>query len=247
MLKKHLLQDSVNALLNIPSSYVDVYKLRNLIKSFANKKDVIVSHLTLIFDGKILMFNTEVYYKTRKLLKYKKRLKRKKGVKTTAFSNASNPFLIKISNLNMLIHRQKTTKMYVEFKKFEKVLFARSLNLFMDFLKVSSLLEQKKINANVFLYILGQVFKNLHKKKHSRFISFIKVCFDYFLKHYSQELFGLCFIISGRLRGKPRSSVVKVENGVLNLNTINSKVQYCQLHVYTWYGAFGLKLWINYK
>lgn len=47
--------------------------------------------------------------------------------------------------------------------------------------------------------------------------------------------------------GKTRASTIKIERGSLSLNTVNSGCIAEKMHVYTLYGAFGFKIWINYK
>ena len=47
--------------------------------------------------------------------------------------------------------------------------------------------------------------------------------------------------------GKTRASTVKIAKGSLVLNTVNAGCINDKMHVYTLYGAFGFKLWINYK
>ena len=49
------------------------------------------------------------------------------------------------------------------------------------------------------------------------------------------------------MMGKTRASTVKIEKGALSLTTINADCIENKLHVYTLYGAFGFKIWINYK
>ena len=85
----------------------------------------------------------------------------------------------------------------------------------------------------------------MKEKKHSNYIQFIRIICDTLVE--KKIIKGIKFSISGRILGKTRASCVKVERGAISLNTINSNNQFAKLHVYTIYGAYGLKLWISYN
>ena len=118
---------------------------------------------------------------------------------------------------------------------------------FYDFVKILNLIESSLIQPKVLLYVLGLIFKTLHKRKHARFFRFIKEVLKKIIERRSSLVKGIKFIISGRLKGKPRSSISKFHIGRLTLNETNTKILNSQIHTYTLYGAFGMKLWINYK
>jgi hypothetical protein len=206
----------------------------------------------------------EVFSRTGKLLKYKKLLKKRisKNLRLNSSKykkinnlvlgsskkkNSSNNLLINYYNVNKEIETKLISQYFNSFKKFNTVLFSRGFNLFIDFLKVLTLIDRKKINPKVFLLILGQIFRNLTKKKHTKFIFFIKTIFDNLITSKANGIVGIKLIINGKLMGKTRASTVKVERGSLSLNTVNSGCMAEKMHVYTLYGAFGFKIWINYK
>jgi hypothetical protein len=225
------------------------------------RKDVLASEVNLAQSNNNLIVSIQGFTRTSKLLKYRKLLKNYSLVNkyrkhknlanlfTHSFKNSitKNNVLINYTNLNILIDKNLLTKNFKIFKKFHSVLFARGSNLFLDFLKVLTLVEQKKISLKAFLIILGQIFRNSNKKKHTRFVLFIKTIFDTLEHSLENSVLGLKLIINGRIMGKTRASTVKIERGSLSLNTVNSGCIFEKLHVYTLYGAFGFKLWINYK
>jgi hypothetical protein len=153
----------------------------------------------------------------------------------------------KIRVLNRFLKKKQLVNWYRLHKKWKISLFPRSESLFFDFIKTLNLVETKKIEVHNLLYLLGLVFKTLHKRKHSRFMYFIAEIFTESVVKAMNSIEGVKFLISGRLKGKSRASIIKFQKGRLNLNEIKSNVSYSQLHVYTLYGAFGMKLWMNYK
>ncbi len=225
------------------------------------QKDVLVSTLNLSKANNNLILSVNGFTRTSKLLKYRKLISKKPAINkikktnslnklfTSGFKNklANDNIIINYKSLNQLIDKKLLIKNFKIFRKFSTVLFSRGFNLFLDFLKIVTLVEQKKINPKTFLLILGQIFRNSNKKKHTKFVFFIKTIFDTLINTENSNISGLKFIINGKIMGKTRASTVKIERGALSLNTINSDCLSNQLHVYTLYGAFGFKLWINYK
>ncbi len=226
------------------------------------RKDILVSNIDISQSNNTTALNLEAFTRTSKLLKYRKTLK-KRGLNNSkyikynkvnelllnSFKNqfSSNNLLINYANINKKIDKKALTNYFKTFRKFSTVLFSRGFNLFIDFLKIVSLIDQNKINPKVFLLILGQIFKNLTKKKHTKFIFFIKTIFDSLITSEDNNVIGIKLVINGRLMGKTRASTVKIERGSLSLNTVNSGCIAEKMHVYTLYGAFGFKIWVNYK
>jgi len=263
---KNLLKNRINSF-NIPThskqAIVDNLILKELLKSSLFDKDIIVSSLNLNQLNNTTYVNLDVFSRTNKIIKYR-RLNRSSKQKfvtkeskdldslTKLFKKqnnnellASNNIAINIKNLNALIEKDTLNEIFDIFKKFSKTLFSRGYNLFLDFTKLTCLLNDKQTNVDTYLLILGQIFKNLNKKKHSTYIQFIKTICDTLIE--KNVIKGIKFSISGRILGKTRSSCVKVERGAIALNTINSDNQFSKAHVYTIYGAYGFKLWISYK
>ena len=224
------------------------------------RKDILTSALNFSQSNNSIAISIKCFTRTSKLLKYRKLLTNKPSIKkikkvnqlnslfTNSFNNAlkSNNLLINYTNLNHSIDKDLLTKNFKIFRKFSSSLFSRGFNLFLDFLKVITLVEQNKISLKSFLIILGQLFRNSNKKKHTKFIFFMKTILDTLIKS-KENILGIKFVLNGKIMGKTRASTVKLERGSLASNTVSSGCIADKIHVYTLYGAFGFKLWINYK
>jgi ribosomal protein S3 len=53
---------------------------------------------------------------------------------------------------------------------------------------------------------------------------------------------GLKFILSGRIQAKLRSSKEIIQVGKVPSQSIEKNIEFSKIHVYTLFGAFGLKL-----
>jgi len=237
------------------------------------RKDILVSNINMSQANNTTSLNIDAFTRTSKLLKYRKTLK-KGGLINSKYNkyNKVNDLVLSslktkfVNNISdgidgysqyaraagtsaqlIQLDKKVLTNYFKVFRKFSTVLFSRGFNLFIDFLKIVTLVDQNKINPKVFLLVLGQIFRNLTKKKHTKFIFFIKTIFDNLILSESNNVIGIKLVINGRLMGKTRASTVKIERGSLSLNTVNSGCISEKMHVYTLYGAFGFKIWINYK
>jgi hypothetical protein len=166
----------------------------------------------------------------------------------------NNVLILNIKNLNILVKKSIFLFFYKKMKKFIKTIFSRRFNLFIDFIKFSSFFSQSKINSDSYLYLLGQIFKVLPKRKHSRFIFFLKLLFKmivekapaYFDKQNLKtiKIKGIKFIINGKLQGKTRADSISIQVGSVPIQSIGKNVDFSRLHVYTIYGAFGFQMWV---
>ena len=218
----------------------------NFLKTI-NKKKFLSSYFRILNKNDQFYAKFNLFYGTNKISKYKKlsssvRINKKKQFYLKLLKNQ----YFKIKILNRFLKKRSLVKSHTMFKKWKSLLFPRSESLFFDFLKILNLVENNKIEIHNLLYLLGLIFKTLHKRKHSRFMYFVAEIFTELVKKTNNSIKGVKFMVSGRLKGKSRASVIKFQKGRLNLNEITSNVSFSQLHVYTLYGAFGMKLWINY-
>jgi len=125
--------------------------------------------------------------------------------------------------------------------------------LFIDFLKLSSFFSESKISSNSYLYILGQIFRILPKRKHNRFIFFLKVIFTAIVEDFPKKfpeaspysIKGIKFIVHGKLQGKTRADSRCIQVGSVPIQTISKNIDFSRLHVYTMYGAFGFQMWVH--
>lgn len=227
-------------------------KLKRL---FYLKKINISDINTDLINNKFLI-SMDLFFQTQKLIKYKTKIKR--GY-TKSFKNQNKFFVnvrdiykqvnisaITIRNLNAEIDNFLIKYFYSVVKKFAGILFARRFNLYVDFIKITALFIQGKINPSMFLNYLGQVFARLPKKKHSRFFFFLKLLFQEILNAKNSEIQGIKLVSSGKLQGKTRASVLKITVGNVPIQTVDKNIIKSKIHVYTLYGAFGFTLWTNY-
>jgi hypothetical protein len=227
-----------------------------------------------------LFFETKRILKFKKLLrssKLKRKRKRnkklnplinelkslsKKGVKSGSvvklknshLSLGSKTYIFKITNLNHRLSSVKKglIKVYSEFKHYSPMLFPRNGPLFLDLMKVASLLLRKRINERVFLAIIGDLFKNLHKRKQNRFIYFIRDLLRYLVRQTKTEAcfpyhVGFKCQFAGRILGKTRANTIKLTEGSVKENTISSYYTMNKIHVHTIYGVYGVKLGLTFS
>lgn len=153
--------------------------------------------------------------------------------------------------LNSELNYNNLSKTYSHFSRFVNILFLRKFNLFIDFLKIYVLFYNQKVFVCTFLYILCQIFKNLPKRKHNRFLFFLKFVFNTLvdssfikLSKTQNVIKGIKFIIQGKLQGKTRASSSCITVGAIPIQGISKNIEFAKLHVYTIYGAFGFRIWI---
>lgn len=153
--------------------------------------------------------------------------------------------------------------LYLKFKLFRNSLFTRRINLFGDFLKISSLFANGIVNSKTFLFILSQIFRYLLKRQHARFLIFLKKLFKIYISKglkydiktkkfidknkTNSNIYGLKFLISGRLKGKLRSTQKFINFGSVTNQTISKNIDFQKTGVFTRYSVFGFKLWTYRK
>ena len=99
--------------------------------------------------------------------------------------------------------------------------------------------------------MLGQIFRILPKRKHTRFIYFLKILFKTIIENdlnkgdnQTLKIKGIKFIINGKLQGKTRADSSLIQLGSVPIQSIGKDVDFSRLHVYTMYGAFGFQMWV---
>lgn len=223
-------------------------------KNFRNK-NIFVQNCELISIHNTLHVNALCFFNTKKVNFYRSFLnskRRKKILKKTKnlapfFRSLNSEFkfiILSLKTLNKFINTKNILFFYINFKKFKGLLFGRKLNLFYDFLKITSLFVGRYLNVNSFLYYISQLFCFLIKKKHNSFLFFIKTLFQLLVNEKKYALSGLKFLISGKISGKTRSSSHKILVGSVPLQSLNKNIKMSKSHVYTIYGVFGFKLWV---
>jgi hypothetical protein len=257
---------SLNLLTQNPKLFLKGFTFINHFERMLNKKNLIVDNKELNFESNKLFLNFSVFFSSTKTLFYRKKgmsVKKNSFLETEAlkkllfkqFSSLNNNVVsLSLINLNNHLDKNSLNLFYKNFKRFIGVLFSRRFNLFIDFLKINSLFLHSKISTKMFLGLLGQIFKILPKSKHGRFLVFLKLLFKNLLlaskdfnKKNLKSILGIKLIISGKIKGKPRSSVSCIQVGSVPSQSLMKDISFSKIHVYTLYGAFGFKIWVHKK
>lgn len=243
-------KENLNLLTSNSKEFQNSLEFLNVFKRSLEKKGVILTFWTLNIRQNSIFLTLNTYYKTQKLLKYKRSWSNKKIIKNII--NIFHKFLpnkllvLKQNLVNKQIDKKLLRNLYLNLKIFKNTMFSRRFNLFIDFLKLTNLFMKKEININTYIYIIGTIFRVLPKKAHGRFFTFVKYLFTLLIENKETQICGIKFIINGKLRGKLRASSSKILVGRIKTQTINSNIDFAKAHVYTIYGCFGLKIWVNY-
>lgn len=186
-----------------------------------------------------------------------RRIKRKLLIKNKQKSNAvktifkhlikNELIILKLKLLNRKLDRRITSRIHEHLMPFKKKLFSRRFNLYFDFIKLSALFMNRRINLNAYATVLGTIFKFLPKYSHSKFFIFTQKVLHKLLSMPTSKLKGIKVKINGKLKGKLRASSITMSVGKIEAQTIAAKVEFSTVHIHTLYGCFGLKMWANYK
>lgn len=223
-------------------------------------------YLTFFIFFRVALINTfltkkYIYNKSSKDSFLKRSLvSTKKEVFKTLFKSLSlfkkNLIIFKFINLNkyLSLKKKKVKLLNKVFKREASILFPRRFNFFLDFLQISVLFIENKINITFFIKIIAEIFRILQKKRHSRFLIFINSYFSFLLcntknlalsfKNF-KSISGIKLSINGKLKGKPRSSHYTKVFGSVPIQTLKCNIEYARTHAFTVYGVFGLHLWIH--
>jgi hypothetical protein len=238
-------RESLNLITTKPREFLELDKFNYVLKRSLEKKGIIIAFSNLNTTNKVDYLTLDTFYKTRKTASYKKNSNiSSEKEKLNLFNNGLNKELVivKLNLLNKKINSNTLKTVYMDFRNFKNSIFSRRFNLFIDFLKLTTLFVEKKINASTFLNVLGEIFRLIPKKVHGRFFLFLKYLFTNILEIKGSEIRGIKFIISGKLKGKLRSSSLKITVGKIGTQTLDSKIDFSRKHVYTIYGCFGIKI-----
>lgn len=247
---------------------IGLYFLKNL-SQLLNCRNIFLTSSNLNLNENKINLHLFVFFRTvkvihlrRKIIKYriKKVIKQKKSFFLQKFYQKLffNNLLflrnyigfLKLKNLNLLLCQRENkiiqAKMYFLYKKVAYNLFPRRFNFFIDSVKITTLFLKGFISTNFFVKNLGNIFKILQKRKHVKFLYFIKKLFKNLLETQSghNSILGIKCRINGKLRGKTRSSTCCIFIGQVPNQSLNKFVDYAKTHVFTVYGVFGFKLWV---
>jgi len=244
----------------------------NFLKNFEkllSRKGILVLDKTLNLENNKIFFTLTTFFRSQKTINYRrKRLIKKKPnnfslnletpflhLFSRQFKLFSNSFLaVNFKSINKFLNKKLASHFYENIKRFNGILFSRRFNLFIDFIKFSSFFVQSKINSSLYLFMLGQIFRVLPKRKHTRFIFFLKNLFKFIVEKApnfldkqnikTTKIKGIKFVINGKLQGKTRADSTSIQIGSVPIQSIGKNVDFSRLHVYTLYGAFGFQMWV---
>jgi len=252
---------------------VFLYSLQFLkyFETLLNKKNIWIIKKTFSISSSNSYLTLELFYKSAKTAFYKRKgfiIKKKMSAFNKNQSllnlfnknfplNKINNLIFNIRNLNKELDSLILASLYNKTKKFINNIFIRRFNLYIDFLKLTTLLIQDKICADKFIYLLAQIFKALSKRVHTRFLFFLKALFKILISNnfnvvnldnnLISSILGLKFIINGKLQGKPRASFSCIQEGSVPIQSFAKNIDFAKNHVYTLYGVFGIRIWIYRK
>lgn len=206
-----------------------------------------------------------LFFMTNKVNFYKKKLKAvivKKKVQNLKLASLflkifnllkTNLIFITFSSVNKNINSNLLNFMYLKFKKFINNIFQRRFNLFLDFLKLTTLFCQGKVTVGYYIVLISQIFRSLAKRLHTQFFTFLKMVFRTLVIDISKlnlnliNFSGIKCIISGKLQGKARATKCLIVEGSVPTQTISKNLCFAKAHAYTLLGAFGFKIWVLKK
>jgi hypothetical protein len=228
--------------------------------------NLIFLELFLFYQTKIIVF----YKKNKKKIKKKRRKKRKLSIFYPAskdflklnFSNSQKEkknlknYLVKLRPLNVFVVKKELKRLYFKLKSFSGSLFSRRYFFFLDFLKMTNLFSNGFIDVSFYILVLNRIFKRLPKRTHNKFFVFIDLLFTCLLEKKKMQrrmnvkerkfcIGGIKLLVTGRIQGEERSSIKRIQVGSVPTQSFKKKIDFSASHVYTLYGAFGFKLWVN--
>ena len=240
----------------------------NYFEILLNKKNIWIIKKTFLMSSANSYLTLDLFYRSVKTTFYKKKglvLSKKQNLiqKNKGFVNLFtknfplnrvNSIICNVTNLNKDINNSVLVSLYNKTKKFIANIFVRRFNLYIDFVKLTTLLIQNKIKADKFIYILALIFKSLSKRVHTRFLFFLKALFKIIISisgarenNLLNAISGFKFIINGKLQGKTRAASSCIQEGSVPIQSLSKNIEFAKSHVYTLYGVFGIRVWIYKK
>jgi hypothetical protein len=234
----------------------------SFLEQLLHQKNVTLTDRTLNFVNNEVYLSLTLFFKTTKLKIYKKKyirslkLSKKQDYITRFIVSEFSLLKSSLISLNLrVINKEVNEKLakflYIKTRRFIKTLLTRRFSLFADFIKTTSLFCENKISISAYLILLAQIFRVLRKKSHSRFLFFLRELFDLLIINKTKkklsldhDISGMKFIIKGKLRGKTRASSSCIQAGPVNIQSIEKKICFAKVHVYSLYGVFGFRLWV---
>jgi hypothetical protein len=263
--------NKVNFLYTAPNSNIKIFLLckyfYETITQILKLKKILILNKNINFIGNVCNLNFNIFIKTIKIDSINKKIeiyknKKLNTIKISSFlkiiQNIFKTYKIQFLKLNFKIMNfyvdkklYKTTRF--DLKPYKKQLFERHLRFFFDFCQICSLFYTNRLNSNIFIYNLALIFSRLKKKRHNKFLSFIKILFILLTKiiptklkisKSNFKLTGLKFILKGKIGGKTRTKNQIITVGNISNQWLGKNVDFSKIAVTTSYGVYGMKLWV---
>jgi len=211
--------------------------------------------------GTKFYLSLELFFRTKQLARYRLKLKTPHTISFNKtkflllflklnFSTSTLISSVKVSNSCLLVNRKESRFLLIAYykclKRYAGPLFPRRLSTFFDLLKLTVLLFRGQLKVAFFIRLLADIFSILQKKKHTKYLQFLKLVFSklvYARLKAKSSIAGIKFILWGKLKGKTRGSTTSIIVGQIPIQSVTSSVEYSKCHSYTVYGVFGFKLW----
>lgn len=250
--------------LNVQEFLYSYYFLKNLNFLFQKKKLFLTNSFCFFFENKIFL-TCFLFFRVAKLTRFKKLKKKALILKLTNNFNKiktifntlrffkNNLLVFTFINLNIYLKKKKKNiiKCFKNLKKLGLIIFPRRFNFFLDFIQLSVLFLENKIDIKFFISIISEIFRILQKKMHAKFLLFMSTYFQFLVsnpfKNKVANLLGVKFCINGKLKGKTRSSSQTFTSGTVPVQSLKARIDYAKSHAFTIYGVFGIKLWVFRK
>ena len=242
-------------------------KFSFFLEQLLNRKNILLVDKTINYVNSQCFFNLTLFFRMSKLAFLKKKITKahrfhpfsRNAVLVKLFFKQlkylkTNLILLNFKNINKDVNADLVKLLYQKIGRFAGVLFSRRFNLLIDFVKVASLFCEKKVPLQTFLSMLGQIFRILPKRKHSRFFFFLKYIFSLVVSSSEfkvlptmSNISGIKFVVNGKLQGKTRADSSCIQVGAVPIQSLNKSIEFSRLHVYTLYGVFGFRMWVYRK
>lgn len=157
--------------------------------------------------------------------------------------------LFKVKRLENRLCNPELSSLWNGVKKYASFSYRRSPYI-LDLLVASSYVLLGEGSAFLINQVLVKMFSRMSKRQHRRFLLFLKNFFQVICdsdKVCNHLLFGIKFLVSGKLSGKTRSKMFEASVGRVPIQAFCVSIDYSCLTSFTLMGTFGFKLWIAKK
>lgn len=256
---------------------IDCQLLRGLLIDYFRKKGFYVNFLNIYLINNELLLNVSLLTsrksvifnrKFRRFLRKKRFIYSKKNIgyfkkKYSHFSYLGIHFFlntvakhyfiknvfINFRRLEINLYSKKISAIWNGIKKYTSFSYRRNPYV-LDLILASSYIISGEGSSFLINQILVSFFSRMSKRQHRRFLLFLKNFFKVICdidKSFNNCLFGIKFLVSGKISGKTRSKMFESNSGRIPCQSISVPIEYSFLPSYTLMGVFGFKVWLAKK